>query len=365
MSPLERYQQDLLRTGFTADPVQRRVVERLQQLYQALCAPPVAPRHRWWQTLLGKKTTPTPILGLYLWGGVGRGKTYLVDVFHECLPFKEKARVHFHSFMRRIHRELKSLKKMHHPLRHVARGLAQETRVLCFDEFHVADITDAMLLGHLLRALFEQGVTLVATSNEAPDQLYWGGLQRERFLPAVRLIKTRTHVVHMDSNTDYRLRALEKAEIYHAPLDAAAQESLKRSFESVAPELNNPAPGALEIEGRMIPTVRHGDGVAWFEFEALCGGARSTADYIEIARCYQTVLLANVPRMDDLNNDAARRFIHLVDEFYDHGVKLIVSAATEPKALYSGERLAKLFERTKSRLEEMQSKAYLTREHLS
>lgn len=316
MSPLERYQQDLLRTGFTADPAQRRVIGHLEQLYQALCAPPVVPHRRWWQALLREKPCPAPVPGLYLWGGVGRGKTYLVDAFHECLPFKEKARVHFHSFMRHIHRELKLLKKIHHPLRHVARGLAQETRVLCFDEFHVADITDAMLLGHLLRALFEQGVMLVATSNEAPDQLYWGGLQRERFLLAIRLIKAHTQVVHLDSDTDYRLRALEKAEIYHAPLDAAAQESLRRSFESVAPEAGTTGE-ALEIEGRMIPTMRHADGVVWFEFEVLCGGPRSTADYIEIARCYQTVLLANVPRMDDLNNDAARRFIHLVDEFYD------------------------------------------------
>ncbi|HTT07976.1 MAG TPA: cell division protein ZapE [Gammaproteobacteria bacterium] len=364
MNPLERYQQDLLRDGFTADPMQRRVVDHLQQLYQVLCHPPAAPRRSWWQELLGKEATPAYIPGLYLWGGVGRGKTHLVDIFHECLPFEEKARVHFHSFMQRIHRELKSLKKIHHPLRHVAQGLAQEARVLCLDEFHVADITDAMLLGHLLRALFEHGVTLVATSNEPPDKLYWGGLQRERFLPAIRLIKAHTRVMYMDNDTDYRLRALEKAEIYHAPLDAAAEQSLRRGFDSVAPEPGK-ADGALEIEGRMIPTVRQADGVAWFEFEALCGGPRSAADYMEIARCYQTVLLANVPRMDDRNNDAARRFIHLVDEFYDHGVKLIVSAAAQPQALYQGERLAKLFERTQSRLVEMQSKEYLAREHIS
>ncbi len=364
MTPLERYRQDLLRNGFTDDPVQRRVIGHLEQLYQSLCAPPAAPRHRWWHGLLGNTPAPALISGLYLWGGVGRGKTHLVDLFHDCLPFREKTRLHFHSFMHRIHRELKSLKKIHHPLRHVARGLAREARVLCLDEFHVADITDAMLLGNLLRALFDQGVTLVATSNEAPDLLYWGGLQRERFLPAIRLIKTHTRVVHMDNDTDYRLRALEQAEIYHAPLDAAAEESLRRGFDSVAPEAGA-ACGAVEIEGRMIPTVLHADGVAWFEFEALCGGPRSAADYIEIARCFQTVLLANVPRMDDRHNDAARRFIHLVDEFYDHGVKLIISAAAQPETLYTGERLTKLFERTKSRLVEMQSKEYLTREHLS
>lgn len=236
--------------------------------------------------------------------------------------------------------------------------------MICFDEFHVSDITDAMLLGRLLKALFDRGVTLVATSNEAPDRLYWNGLQRERFLPGIELIKTHTRVMHLEGEIDYRLRALEKAEIYHSPLDPEAERSLAESFENIAA-----SPGRsgkeIEINGRSIPTLRLAEGVVWFKFDTICGGAWGPSDYIEIARCYQTVVISNIPVMDDKDNDALKRLITLVDEFYDRNVKLIASAEAIPEKLYTGQGLSQQFQRTMSRLEEMRSHAYLARQHLS
>jgi cell division protein ZapE len=371
MTPLEKYRQDLQREGFIADRAQKRAVKLTEHLFQQLLQTSTSPgatsRAGWLDRLLrradpaGADRAPR---GLYFWGGVGRGKTYVVDAFYECLPFQQKARTHFHGFMRRIHQELRTLANVQNPLDVVADRIARNTRVLCFDEFHVSDITDAMLLANLLRALFARGITLVATSNEQPDRLYWGGLQRERFLPAIELLKAYTEVYHFDGETDYRLRALERAEIYHTPLDDAANSSLLRTFESIAPDTAMQG-GAVEIEGREIATVRRADGVVWFEFETICAGPRAVADYIEIARQYQTVLVANVPVMMAQFDDAARRFVHLVDEFYDRNVKLIVSAAALPDALYRGERLSAMFARTASRLHEMQSRAYLARPHIS
>lgn len=371
MTPLEKYRQDLQRDGFIADRAQRRAVrltEHLfQQLLQASAAAGAVPRAGWLDRLLrrpvpaGARRVPR---GLYLWGGVGRGKTYVVDAFYECLPFQEKARVHFHGFMRRIHQDLRTLGAVQNPLDHLAERIARNTRVLCFDEFHVSDITDAMLLGNLLRALFGRGITLVATSNEQPDRLYWGGLQRERFLPAIEVLKAHTEVFHFDGETDYRLRALERAEIYHTPLDDAANASLLRTFESIAPGRGVQG-GAIEIDGRGIATIRRADGVVWFDFDTICAGPRAVADYIEIARQYQTVLVSSVPVMLAQQDDAARRFVHLVDEFYGRNVKLIVSAAALPNDLYGGERLAAMFARTASRLHEMQSHEYLARPHIS
>ena len=365
MTPLQRYQADLRREGFVADKAQKRAIRHTERLYHELLAPPSPPPRRLFERLRKcPAAAPAPVKGLYFWGGVGRGKTYLIDAFYECLPLREKTRIHFHSFMQRVHRELQTLKDVASPLNLVADRMATDVRVLCFDEFHVSDITDAMLLGNLLKALFDRQVTLVTTSNEHPDKLYSGGLQRERFLPAIQLIKTHTEVIHVDSGVDYRLRALEKAEIYHTPLDESANRSLARSFEAVAPDAGE-AGGTMDVEGREIPTLRRADGVVWFDFEAICGGPRAATDYIEIARCYQTVLVSDIPQLDELGNDAARRLIHLVDEFYDRGVKLIVSAACPPAELYTGTRLRKLFERTISRLEEMQSRHYLARQHIS
>lgn len=367
LTPLARYQADLASPEFSHDAAQAEAVRHTQRLYEKLMAPPPSAQPGWRERLLAwtgrRPAPPKPIKGLYLWGGVGRGKTYVVDCFYDCLPFEDKLRVHFHRFMHHVHGELKELREVQDPLAMVADRLRQRTRIICFDEFHVSDICDAMLLGNLLKALFERGVSLVATSNEAPDRLYWGGLQRDRFLPAIDLIKRHTRVLKVDGGVDYRLRALEQAEIYHSPLDEAADRSLAESFSHLAPEPGQPNQ-TLEVEGRPIPAVRLADGVAWFEFEALCGGPRAASDYIELARCFQTVLLAGIPQMDDRDNDRARRFIHLVDEFYDRNVKLICSAATTPEALYSGTALAAPFQRTVSRLREMQSHEYLSRRHL-
>ena len=365
MTPWERYQTDLQREDFSADPAQRIAVEHTQALYEELLADY---GHEDGLITIIKKTLkrkPKSLLkGLYFWGGVGRGKTWIVDTFYDCAPFAEKKRIHFHRFMQMIHHELKQLKKKENPLFLIADKIAADTRVLCFDEFHVTDITDAMLLGGLLEALFERGLTLVATSNEAPDQLYRDGLQRDRFLPAIELIKTYTHVVNVDSGIDYRLRFLDKAEIYHCPLDKNADRMLHENFTHISPN-DGSDNDVLEIEGRVINTVRCGDGVVWFDFLDICDGPRGPADYIEIARLYQTVLIANVPVLEEADNDRAKRFMTLVDEFYDRNVKLMVTAAADPEHLYLGKRLTRLFQRTISRLNEMRTHDYLAKQHLS
>ncbi len=364
-SPSEHYQADLRRDGFLSDPVQALVVEHTQRLYEALTTIP--PRNRSpLARLQALVTKPRPIVaprGLYLWGGVGRGKTHLVNAFHDALPFTNKLRIHFHRFMQHVHHELGMLQGRQDPLRLVAAQIARQWRVICLDEFLVSDITDAMLLAGLLDALFEYGVVLVTTSNIGPDDLYRDGLQRARFLSAIDLIKKHMEVVHLDGLADYRLRALERAEIYHAPLDAGAEEALTRVWESLSPE-NVCGAGPLQVDGRAIPTIRLADGIAWFSFAALCEGPRGTADYIEIARYYHTVFIAGVPVIKRGENDIAARFIHLVDEFYDRNVNLVISAASESAGIYPEGRLRAQFERTHSRLEEMQSHDYLARKHL-
>lgn len=365
MTPLERYQAELERGELRYDPVQERIVLALQRLYTDLLTQS-ASRESWITALKYRfrNQSEVPIKGLYLWGGVGRGKTHLVNGFHDCLPLERKLRVHFHRFVQQVHAELKTLRHTPDPLKVVAERLVARARVICLDEFHVSDVADAMLLGRLLAALFDRGVTLVATSNIAPDDLYRGGLQRERFLPAIDLLKTHTEVLHLDSPEDYRLRALERAEIYHWPLDDASDRSLLESFNRLGPE-DVMVGEVLEIEGRPVKTVRTADGIAWFEFAELCDGPRGVADYIEIGRAYHTVFVANIPLLGNTDNDKAARFIQLVDVFYDHNVNLIVSAAASPSDLYYPEgKLVFAFERTVSRLEEMQSREYLARTHL-
>ncbi len=362
MTPVEKYQQLLADPQFFEDPEQRRVVDLLEALYQILRA-----RGKRSQGLLGQlgrfsRKAESPVMGLYLWGGVGRGKTMLMDLFYECLPAGDRLRMHFHRFMHRVHRELNELSGTADPLKVVADRIAGETRVVCFDEFFVSDIGDAMILGELFEHLFERGVTLVATSNVAPDLLYENGLQRRRFLPAIEAIKTHTRVHSLNSETDYRLRVLERAEIYHVPLDAAAERSLSRSFHALAPE-EPEEKVALNIENRVINARMVAEDVAWFEFEELCEGPRSQNDYIELSRIFHAVLVSNVRRFSSRDEDAARRFISLVDEFYDRNVKLILSADAEIEDLYGGERLRFEFERTRSRLLEMQSYEYLARSH--
>ncbi len=356
MTPLEHYQQDLQRPDFFSDPAQARAVEALDALYQRLL---VRPRRGLFGR--GKRVTER---GLYMWGGVGRGKTYLVDTFFDALPFKQKMRTHFHRFMKRVHEEMKTLKGEKNPLTIIAKRFADEARVICFDEFFVSDITDAMILATLLDELFKNGVSLVATSNIVPDGLYRDGLQRARFLPAIALLKQHTEIVNVDSGIDYRLRALEQAELYHFPLDAEAEQSLERSFKSLLTENCHVVENeVLLIENREIRARKTANDVAWFEFRELCDGPRSQNDYIELGKIYGAVLLANVEQMNVTKDDIARRFINLVDEFYDRNVKLIISAEVELKDLYTGGRLEFEFQRTLSRLLEMQSHEFLARPH--
>lgn len=363
MSPAEKYQQLLQTSGFSEDPAQRRVVELLEALYRMLEHRRVKRRSAVRNLLrIALRRPERPLTGLYLWGGVGRGKTLLMDLFYECLPADDRLRMHFHRFMQRVHHDLNDLAGTPNPLQEVAARFADEASVLCFDEFFVSDIGDAMILGELLGLLFERGVTLVATSNVEPDRLYENGLQRRRFLPAIELLKARTRVHNVDVEVDYRLRVLERAEIYHAPLDSGAQRSLKQSFDALAPETPEHNV-ALAVEGRAIRARCVAEDVVWFDFAELCDGPRSQNDYIELARVYHAVLISDVPCFGTRNEDAARRFISLVDEFYDHDVKLILSAQAQPTELYQGERLRFEFERTTSRLLEMQSHEYLARSH--
>lgn len=365
MTPMERYRSDVEGGTFRYDTAQEIVVQELQRIYEELSAAQATPSGLWKRLKEGRaRTRANDILGLYVWSGVGRGKTHLMNLFYDTLPFEDKMRRHFHRFMQQIHAELKTLPEIPDPLQIVADRIAGEARVLCFDEFHVSDIADAMVLGRLMGALMDRRVVLVTTSNIQPDDLYKDGLQRARFLPAIDLIKRHTRVIHLAGELDYRLRALEQAEIYHCPLDDKGDESLMKSFLGLGPE-NVKVGEALAIEGRFIPTVRVSDGMVWFDFEDLCDGPRGTADYIEIARYFHTVLLANVPLLGPEDNEKALRFIHLVDEFYDRNVNLIISAAAPPAGLYYPEgRLAFQFKRTKSRLEEMRSHAYLAKKHL-
>lgn len=359
LTPSLQYQKDLAEEAFQVDEMQALAVTHLQALYESLLTPPSA---SFWSRLWSKPQVP--VMGLYFWGGVGRGKTYLMDTFFETLPFSEKMRVHFHRFMRRVHKDLKLHAGHKNPLEKVAEGLALEARVICFDEFFVSDITDAMILSGLLKALFQRGVTLVATSNIAPDGLYKDGLQRARFLPAIALLKKHTRIVNVDGGVDYRLRALEQAPLYYSPLNQSADNGLLERFTDLL------SPGAtvensplVEVEGRPIQAVRVGEGVAWFDFTALCDGPRSQNDYIEIAREFHAVIVSNVPAFHGEIEDQARRFINLVDEFYDRQVKLVLSAESVLEGLYQNGRLAFEFERTVSRLQEMQSHEYLALPH--
>ena len=368
LSPLQRYRQDLKNPGFSHDPAQEQAVLALQHLYDELLN---AERHQSGSRFLGKlvgrsraRNKRTPVKGLYMWGGVGRGKTYLMDNFYESLPFPDKMRAHFHRFMRRVHHQLTALKNEKNPLESVAENIATEARIICFDEFFVTDITDAMILGTLMDQLFQRGVSLVATSNIEPKDLYANGLQRQRFLPTIALINQHTRVINVDGGIDYRLRLLDRAELFHYPMDAAADESLRASFLSLVPAEGEVAEAAvIEIERRKIKTRLIGEDVVWFDFAALCDGPRSQYDYIEIAREFHAVLVSDVPQMGRALDDQARRFINMIDEFYDRNVKLILSADVPMSELYTDGKLNFEFQRTLSRLQEMQSHEYLALPH--
>ena len=356
-TPGERYRRGVAAGEWEADPAQLAVLPALDRLAAALALGDV---RSLWQRLRG--TAPDAPRGLYLWGRVGRGKTFLTELFCDALPAARKRRVHFHRFMQDVHAQQRVLGELRDPLDQVAEHIAHDTRMLVLDEFHVGDIGDAMILGNLLRGLFARGVVLVTTSNTPPRELYRDGLQRERFLPAIALIEQHCEVVELVSAQDWRLRALKQAPVFHTPAGAEAERRLLATF-------NRAARGEarhdfmLPLNGRDVPVRREADGVIWFDFGALCEGPRAVADYIELARAYHTLLVSNVPEFTPQTEDAARRFIELVDEVYDRGVKLVLSAALPIVELYDGERLRAEFARTESRLIEMQSEDYLAREH--
>jgi cell division protein ZapE len=365
MTPWEKYQEDLTLIEFQYDAAQENAVKELQRLYDELTQP--KKKMKWRVKLaqkFGKGMTKPGIQGIYFYGGVGRGKTYLVDTFYECLPFEDKMRVHFHRFMQRVHKELKLLSGQSDPLKIIAKKIASETRIICFDEFFVSDITDAMILGTLMQELFSRGIVLVATSNIVPDQLYKNGLQRSRFVPAIDLINENTRVVNVDSGNDYRFRTLERANIYHYPLDDDAQKNLDIYFNQLSSEKGEQNT-FVEIEGRNIPTMRKAESVVMFQFRALCDGPRSQSDYIQLSREYNTILVANVEQMGTNVDDIARRFIAMVDEFYERKVNLIISSEVPIEKLYSGGKLSFEFQRCLSRLQEMQSRTYLATPHIS
>lgn len=360
----EIYERQIAERGFYPDPAQLAIVRRLEALRSRLIGAHHASGSvgaRLLRTLRGARPA-APVRGVYLWGPVGRGKTWLMDLFFHSLPFPERRRRHFHRFMHDVHAELKGLRELEAPLETVAARLAADARVLCFDELFVSDIADAMILAALFRGLFRRGVTLVATSNSAPADLYRDGLQRQRFLPAIELIERHTEVIATAGDRDYRLRQLTQAGTYLAAQETRTEGRLRALFADLSDHAQA-SHGTIEIEGRPIPVIGQSEGAVWFEFQALCGGPRSPEDYIEIARNYQAVVLANVPVMDALREDEARRFIALIDELYDRCVKLVISAAAPPAELYRGERLRAEFQRTASRLAEMQSEEYLAREH--
>jgi cell division protein ZapE len=300
--------------------------------------------------------------GLYLWGGVGRGKTMLMDWFYDSLRFSRRERTHFYRLMRRVHAELRTVTRRTQPLETVAQRLAQRARVICLDEFFVADIADAMILAGLFEGLFRRGVTLVATSNTPPQDLYKDGLQRERFLPTIELIQNHMDVVHLDGGIDHRLRQLEQAPTYLDSTLAETAALLQQRFAALAGD-SAAGPKVLSVEDRNIAAIATGAGMAWFEFNELCEGPRSQNDYIELARSYHTIFISNIPEFTGADENAARRFIAAIDEFYDRGVKIVVSAAAAPAALYRGERLELEFQRAASRLVEMQTQHYLAGEH--
>ena len=343
------------------DPGQRHVVAYLEALQtQIVHAAP--PRLGAVDRLLGRRPRLKPLRGLYLWGGVGRGKTFLMDMFFATLNITAKKRFHFHRLMGLVHNQLKELGDIEDPLDKVAANLAADTRVLCFDEFFVSDIGDAMILGRLLDGLFSRGVTLVATSNAAPLDLYRDGLQRQRFLPAIRLLETHTAVIELDGGTDYRLRLLEQAGTFLSADQPNVHAKLCEFFRQIAS--GDAEEGrVMDILGRPVKTERAARSVAWFRFEEICGGPRAAADYVELARLCHTVMVSDIPVLGREQENEARRFIALIDELYDRRVKLILSAEAPVDELYRGEKLTFEFERTKSRLIEMQSTDYLAAAH--
>ena len=367
--PIQQYELDISQGNLVPDASQLLAVQELQTVFEAI----LRRRQQSGQTTALRKTLgaifpgfsakPSYVKGLYFWGGVGRGKTYLMDLFYQCLPEERKMRMHFHRFMLMVNKRLNGQSSLKNPLQQVALDIAEEVDLICFDEFFVTDIGDAMILAGLLETLFNAGVTLVATSNIEPAHLYENGLQRQNFLPAIGLLEQYTKVINVDGGIDYRLRSLQQAEIYHSPLGAEAEAIMLAGFKRLSVGLNIVTDGTIKIQGRKILSRYRAEDLVWFDFENICGGPRSPADYIEIAQLFHTVLISDIPQLDAHSDDKARRFVSLVDEFYDHKVKLIISAAAPLQDIYQGHELKFVFTRTKSRLLEMQSHEYLALEH--
>jgi cell division protein ZapE len=356
ISVLAAYEAELAARGYKSDPAQLRAVDALER-----CALEWREYKQKRSNAIKKLLVHPPIpRGVYLYGGVGRGKSFLMDCFYNAVPLKRKTRLHFHEFMREVHRELRDLQGIVNPLDELAKRMAKRFKLICFDEFHVSEITDALILHRLLAALFEQGVGFMTTSNFKPDDLYPGGMHRDRILPAIALLNANLEVVNVDNGTDYRGRSLEQIRMYLQPWGAEADVEMSEAFAKVA-ESPDEDP-VLQIEAREIQAKRKAGGVVWFDFKTLCGGPRSQNDYLEIATQFHTVLLSNVPAMPPRLSSEARRFTWLIDVLYDRRVKLIMSAEVAPVALYTEGPLAHEFPRTVSRISEMQSVEYLNLE---
>ncbi|RBA23432.1 cell division protein ZapE [Herminiimonas fonticola] len=356
MNVQEFYDHALLQRGFSADEAQRNAVIRLQQAYDEW----VEYKAQRANAFLRFLKPPEIPRGVYMWGGVGRGKSFLMDSFYSVVPVVRKTRVHFHEFMRSVHRELDELKMIANPLDEVARRLAKKYRLICFDEFHVTDIADAMILYNLFKALFQNGVSFIITSNFEPDTLYPDGLHRDRMLPTIALLKDKLDIMNVDGGNDYRKRALTQVHAYRTPLGAQVDQALRTAFARIA-ETSDENP-LINVEGRQLKALRRAGGVIWFDFATLCGGPRSQNDYLEIASRFHTIILSDMPAMSVGMSSEARRFIWLIDVLYDHKVKLIISAEVEMDKLYTDGALLMEFQRTVSRLIEMQSTEYMEAE---
>lgn len=359
MNVEEYYHHALAQRDYKADEAQQRAITRLQQCYDEWVAYK-GQRSSTFKRLINRPAVPR---GVYMWGGVGRGKSFLMDSFYSVVPLVRKTRVHFHEFMRDVHRQLDDLRGVADPLDEVAKRVAKKYRLICFDEFHISDVADAMIMYNLLKALFDNGVSFIMTSNYDPNLLYPDGLHRDRILPTIALLYEKMDVMNIDAGIDYRGRALEQVEAYYTPLNAQTDKALRDAYASVA-ETADEDP-AIRIEAREIRSLRRAGTIIWFDFNTLCGGPRSQNDYLEIASRFHTVILSGVPMMSAAMSSEARRFTWLIDVFYDQGVKLLMSAEVEPEELYTNGAMANEFHRTVSRIVEMQSREYMDREQRS
>ena len=357
LSPAQRYAEALASGKFMPDEAQAQAVHELDRVWQELNE-----RYKSSKKIFSRFRRQTSPQGVYMWGGVGRGKTWLMDQFYDSVPFRRKTRMHFHHFMQHVHRELNKLSGQQNPLDTVADQIYQDAVVICFDEFFVSNVTDAMILSDLFQKLFKRGITLVATSNIAPDGLYKNGIHRDRFIPTIEMVKQNCVILNVDAGVDYRLRVLKQAQLFKYPLNEAHQLWMQERFDALT-RTQTVSHASITINHREVATVAHTEDVLWCEFADLCLKPRSPADFIEIANIYNTVLVSNIPHLNDYLADGTRRFIYLVDEFYDRGVKLLLTSEDNIIEIYSGEKLAFEIERTRSRLLEMQSDDYLNSAH--